>query len=65
MEKFYMWLAWQLPRELARWGFVRVVSEASTGALSDREMGTITCIEALEQWDRTDEPLDYHTMKED
>lgn len=49
IEKLLIWLAWHTPARLAKWIFVRVATAASV-QLSDREMGSITCVEALEKW---------------
>lgn len=49
IEKFWIWLAWKLPRPLAKWAYIRVATAASV-EMSDREMGAIKCIEALEAW---------------
>lgn len=48
-EKLLIWLAWKMPASLAKWVFVRVATAASI-ELPDREMGSITCVEALEKW---------------
>lgn len=49
IERLCIWLAWHMPARLAKWAFVRVATAASV-KLSDREMGSITCVEALWEW---------------
>mgnify|MGYP003435228766 FL=1 len=49
IEKIQMWIAWRIPRWLARLAFVRVSTHASF-VLSERELPGITVVEALEQW---------------
>ena len=45
-------VAWALPRRVAKWAYVRVVSEASTTELSNQEMPSITVIDALRGWEK-------------
>jgi len=47
-DKFFCWLAWLLPRRLAYWAAIRVLTWASTREFSHREMGSITVIEAIQ-----------------
>lgn len=49
-DKFFCWLAWLLPRRLAYWAAIRVLTWASTREFSHREMGSITVIEAIQSW---------------
>lgn len=49
--RFVQWLAWHMPRDIAYWCAIRVVTHASTHALSNVEMGAITAVEALEEWE--------------
>lgn len=50
IEKLCIWLAWKMPRRLAYYTAVRVVTWASTQGLANKEMGTITAVEALGEW---------------
>jgi len=50
-ERLYIWIAWHLPRDLVRWCFIRVSTEASTGYGSSQCMSEITCFEASYRWD--------------
>lgn len=49
IENFWIWLAWKLPKPLAKWAYIRVTTAASV-ELGDREMGSLTCVEALKEW---------------
>ncbi len=51
-EKLCIWLAWHLlPRRLVYWCAIRLFSSASAAhLLCLREVGTITCVEALKEW---------------
>ena len=49
-EKFLIWLAWKLPRNLAYWAAVRVNSEATTIHYTDRTPSEVSIIEALKVW---------------
>lgn len=49
-EKVYMWLAWRIPKTLAYWVFVRVFSNATTGAWSNEEVPGVTCEQAMRRW---------------
>ncbi len=44
-ERFYIWLAWRLPKELARWTFVRVATFNEMGT-----PGETKCLDALKRW---------------
>jgi len=43
-------LAWLMPRKLAYWCAMRVFAECITGTYSHRIVGTVTIIEALNDW---------------
>ena len=49
IENLWIWIAWKMPKPLAKWVFVRVATSASV-ELPDKEMGSITCVEALNIW---------------
>lgn len=55
-ERLLMWIAWHLPRTLVGYCYVRVAAEASCGKFHDREMGTITAVEAYLAWFEEYEP---------
>lgn len=50
LDKFFEWLAWKLPKRLAYWTVIRVVTHVSTTSLSYKEMGAITALEAVQEW---------------
>jgi hypothetical protein len=51
MDRFWMWLAWKLPRGLAKWAFVRVGVAASTGRHSGVEVPAVKVVDALARWE--------------
>ncbi len=50
IEKFWITLAWIMPKELAKWTAVRVMVNGTTGKHSHQIVPELTCIEALERW---------------
>lgn len=51
MEKFWMWVAWRLPRQLAYWATVRVVAHATT--VGHEEVPELKAMDALRRWEMT------------
>jgi hypothetical protein len=49
-EKFYMWLAWKLPRDLVKWCCYRVLSWAIM-CNPDNTPDEINILKALENWE--------------
>lgn len=52
IERFWMWLAWKLPRGLVYWCFVRVAAHATTGRFGGDESIALTLVEAMKRWER-------------
>jgi hypothetical protein len=50
MERFWIWLAWRLPRQLAYWAMIRVAAEASTGKYAHVEAPALLVVDALQRW---------------
>ncbi len=50
MERFWIWLAWRLPRQLAYWTMIRVAAEASTGKYRHIEAPALLVVDALQRW---------------
>ena len=51
MEKLMIWLAWKLPRSLAKWAAVRVMTTASAAdRFVDKSPEELTCSEVLKEW---------------
>lgn len=48
--KLWMWLAWKLPRGLAYWCAVRVISRATTGKYSSQIVPELSAMDALKRW---------------
>ncbi len=50
-DKFYMWLAWKLPRELIKWSSIRLISYATMGKYGKDHPDDVSVITALNRWD--------------
>lgn len=50
-ERFWMWLAWHLPKLLVTWASVRMISHATTGAYSDTVVPELSVMDALKRWE--------------
>ena len=55
MERFYMWLAWVLPKKLVYWCAIRLMSFATVGEYSDTVVPELKAIDALIRWDKASE----------
>ncbi len=49
-EKFWIWLAWKLPKRLAYWATVRVGAEATMPPYGNQIVPELTVMTALERW---------------
>jgi hypothetical protein len=49
-EKFWIWLAWKLPRPLVLWCAVRLLSAATAGKYGDQCPSELRALEALQRW---------------
>jgi hypothetical protein len=50
-ERFWMFVAWKLPRTLAMWAAVRVIAHATTGPYGDTVVPDLSAMDALKRWD--------------
>lgn len=50
IDKFWMWLAWILPKRLVYWCSVRLFTHATVGKYSEQVVGDLKVIDALERW---------------
>jgi hypothetical protein len=50
-EKFWMNLAWLLPKELVKWAAVRLIANATTGQFADTVVPELSAMDALQRWD--------------
>lgn len=50
-EKFWIWLAWRLPRGLVYWAAIRLMAHATTGKWSHELTPAVTGIDMLKRWD--------------
>ena len=51
MERFWMWLAWRLPRPLVRWALVRATVNATTGKYAAEATPEVTAVTVAQRWD--------------
>lgn len=50
-EKILIWLAWHMPRSLAKWAFVRVATAATVGEYSEQVLPELLVTTALQRWE--------------
>lgn len=51
-EKFWMWIAWRLPKELVKWASVRLLAHATQGKWSDQVVPELLATDALKRWEQ-------------
>lgn len=51
-DKFWMWIAWRLPKELVKWATVRLFAHATTGEWSDQVVPDLKAMDALQRWEK-------------
>ena len=49
-DRFWQWLAWKLPRQLAYWAALRVIAYATQGDYSDTDVSELTAMDSLKRW---------------
>lgn len=50
-ERLCMWLAWKMPRRLAYWCAVRVITHATQGRYSNQIVPELYAMDALKRWE--------------
>lgn len=50
-ERFWMWLAWKLPKPLVNWATVRLFAHATTGQYGHTVVPELTAMDALKRWE--------------
>ena len=50
MEKFWMWIAWRLPKRLIYWAAIRVAARATSGPDST-SAPELLAMDALKRWE--------------
>lgn len=50
-ERFWTKLAWMVPRKLAYWCAIRVISNATVGEYENQVVPELSAIDALKRWD--------------
>lgn len=51
MEKFWMFVAWRLPKPLVAWCAVRVGAHATQGQYSNQVVPELTFMDGLKRWE--------------
>jgi hypothetical protein len=49
-DRLWMWLAWHLPKELAKWAAVRVMANATQGQYGNQLVLELRAMDALRRW---------------
>lgn len=52
-ERLHLWVAWRVPRWLAYWCAIRVMSAATVGEHRNQVGPDLTCLDALDRWGDT------------
>jgi hypothetical protein len=55
ISRFYVWLAWRLPRKLVMWCGIRIMAAGCTGVHYAQDVDTLTAVEALRRWEKSEE----------
>jgi len=50
-DKICMWVAWNMPKKLAYWASIRVMSYATVGKYSSQIVPDLTATDALKRWE--------------
>ncbi len=50
-ERFWIWLAWHLPRPLVYWSAIRHMAHATQGRWSTEVAPELPAVDALERWE--------------
>jgi len=50
-DRLGSWIAWHLPRSIAKWCTVRLAAHATTGPWANQEVPRLTIMEMLQRWD--------------
>lgn len=50
-DKFFMWLAWKLPKRLVYMAAIRLASFATVGRYSDTVVPELTAVDAIKRWE--------------
>jgi hypothetical protein len=51
VERFWIWLAWHLPRPLVMWAAIRLGAHATQGPYSQTVVPELTFMDALKRWE--------------
>lgn len=49
-ERFWLWLAWKLPRTLVMWASIRLIAHATTGEYGSTIVPELSAMDALKRW---------------
>lgn len=51
IEKFWVWLAWLLPRQLAYWATIRLIAHSTSGKYGSTYVNDLTPMDVLKRWE--------------
>ena len=51
ISRLGLWFVWRLPRKLAYWCAIRVISNATVGQYSNQIVSDLLAMDALKRWD--------------
>ena len=49
-DKFFLWLAWKVPKKLVYFCAVRLIASATTGKYSNTVVPELTATDAVDRW---------------
>jgi len=49
-NRFYMWVAYKLPKNIVYWAAMRVLANATSGKYSNEGVPGVTAIDAIQRW---------------
>ncbi len=50
MRRFWVWLAWKLPKGLVYWASIRLMAHATQGVYGSTIVPELTAMEAIQLW---------------
>ncbi len=53
-DKIQKWIAWKLPKGIAKWATIRVAVSATNGSYSNVIVPELTVIDCLKRWEKND-----------
>jgi len=50
-EKIAIWIAWHLPKSIAKWAAIRIGAHATAGAYESTETPALLFVDAMKRWE--------------